>query len=132
MINVLLFRFQQFLGPSTMLLVQGYSEAILFWYLSNSVFGSPQFRKYVSYECHLFFWIFSKFYLDFKNVDKNWEKLFCFWDNCIWIGCCRYCLLRREYLSWAVNVLKNGLKIFHITKSDFFQLNCLNSNQKLW
>ena len=38
-------------------------------------------------------------------------------------------LLRREYLSSAVNVLTNCPKIFHITKIDFFQLNCVHSDQ---
>ena len=28
----------------------------------------------------------SKFNLDFKNEAKNWENVFCFWENCIWIG----------------------------------------------
>ena len=27
-----------------------------------------------------------KFILDFENASKNWEKVFCFLDNCIWIG----------------------------------------------
>ena len=53
MINVPLFRFQQGLGRFILLLVQGCSEAVLFWYLSNDVFESPQFRKYISYECHI-------------------------------------------------------------------------------
>ena len=26
----------------------------------------------------------SKFNLDFKNAAQNLEKIFCFWDNCIW------------------------------------------------
>ena len=38
-------------------------------------------------------------------------------------------LLRREYLSSAVNVLTNSRKILHITKIDFFQLKFLHSDQ---
>ena len=34
-----------------------------------------------------------------------------------------------EYLSYAVNVLTNSLKILNITKRDFFQLNYLESDQ---
>ena len=38
-------------------------------------------------------------------------------------------LLRREYLSWVVNVLTSSPNIFHIAKADFFQINCLHSGQ---
>ena len=34
-------------------------------------------------------------------------------------------LLRREYLSSAVNVLTNTYKALHLTKTDFFRLNYL-------
>ena len=60
---------------------------------------------------------------------KDPEHDFSFWDNSIWIGSVELSLLRREYLSSAVNVLTSSLKIFHITKKDFFQLNSLDSNQ---
>ena len=33
-----------------------------------------------------FFSKHSKFNLDFKNAEKNWEEVFPIWDNCIWIG----------------------------------------------
>ena len=129
MINVLPFRFQQCLSPFTMLFLQGYSEAVLSWHLSNRVFGRPYIWESISYECHLFFGICSKFNLDFQNAERNSEKIFCFWDKCIWIRCRKYSLSRREYLSWAVNVLTSALKILHITKSDFCKLNCVHSNQ---
>ena len=45
--------------------------------------------------------------------------MFCFWDKSIWIVCIHLPLLLREYLSLAVNVLRNGLKNFHVSKSDF-------------
>ena len=38
-------------------------------------------------------------------------------------------LLRREYLSSAVNVLTNSYKALHLTKSDFFRLNYLPNDQ---
>ena len=34
----------------------------------------------------LFFPKYLKFNVNFKNPAKNWEKVLCFWDNCIWIG----------------------------------------------
>ena len=39
--------------------------------------------------------------------------------------CIELSLLRREYLSSAVNVLKKSVKNLHLTKSYFFQLNYL-------
>ena len=41
-------------------------------------------------------------------------------------------LLRREYLSSAVSGLNNSPKILHITKREFFQLNCLHTDQYIW
>ena len=41
-------------------------------------------------------------------------------------------LLRRKYLSSAVNALKNCPKILHITKRHVFRLNSLHSDQKIW
>ena len=67
----------------------------------------------------------SKFNLDFETSEKNSEKVFSFRDNCIRIGCVELSLLRRVYMSSAVNVLTNSLKILHITKRDFFKLNWL-------
>ena len=55
MVKVLLCRLQQCLGPSTMLLVEGFSETGLFRDLSNHVFGRTQFQKDIDYESHLFF-----------------------------------------------------------------------------
>ena len=61
-----------------MLLVEGYSEAGLFGQLSNHVFASPYFRKYISYECHLFLEKHRdlKFNRDFKYAKKNQRKKF--------------------------------------------------------
>ena len=67
-----------------------------------------------------FFWKYSKFKVDFENATKNWEKAFCFWDNFVRIGCVKLSLLRKEYLSSAVNVLKNSYKALRPTKTDFF------------
>ena len=45
--------------------------------------------------------------------------MFCFWDKSIWIVCIDLSLLLREYLSLEANVLRKGLKNFHVSKSDF-------------
>ena len=45
--------------------------------------------------------------------------MICVLDKCIWIVCILLSLLIREYLSSAVNVLRRGVKNFHVCKSDF-------------
>ena len=80
----------------------------------------------------IFFRKWSKFNIDLKNAQKNWEKFFCFWDKCIWICYVKPPLFRREYLSSAVNMLTNSLKISYVTKRDSFTLNYLHSDQLIW
>ena len=46
--------------------------------------------------------------------------MFCFRDNCIWIGCLKLSLLSRENLSSALNMLTNSLRNLDISKRDFF------------
>ena len=62
---------------------------------------------------------------------KNWEKAFCFLDNCIWIGCVNWSLVRRVNLWPVVNALTNRQKILHITKRDIFQLHSLHIDQEI-
>ena len=54
-----------------------------------------------------------------KTQKKIEKKFSCFPDKSIWIVYIHLSLLLREYLSLAVNVLRKGLKIFHVSKSDF-------------
>ena len=61
----------------------------------------------------------SKFNLDFENAWKNSEKLFCFWDNWIWIGCIYLSLLTKKYLWLTVNVLETVLR-FWISRRETF------------
>ena len=75
------------------------------------------------------FWKSFKFNLDFKNVAKNWENVFCLWDNCIWIGIVKFSLLRTRYFLSAANVLTSSPNIWHVNKRDFFQVNWLGSDQ---
>ena len=60
---------------------------------------------------------------------KKIRKSFVFRDNCVQIGSVKLCLLRREYLSSAVNVLTNSYKALRLTKTDFFRLNYLPNDQ---
>ena len=54
-----------------------------------------------------------------KTQKKLQKKMSCFWDKSIWIVSIHLSLLLREYLSLAVNVLRKGVKNFHVSKSDF-------------
>ena len=47
---------------------------------------------------------------------KNPEKVFCFKDNGAWTCCVKVCILRREYVYSAVNVLTNSPNILDLTK----------------
>ena len=69
-----------------------------------------------------FFWNHLKFKLDFKNSTQNSQKIFCFWDNCIWISIVKLSLLGTGYFSSAANVLTSSPKIWHVNKREFFQL----------
>ena len=52
-----------------------------------------------------------KFYVDFRIVAKNPEKIFCFLGNSIWIGWRKFSLLQREYVLSAVIMSTNSPKI---------------------
>ena len=73
-----------------------------------------------------------KFKLNFKNAVKNFEKFFCFWDNCIWIGIVKYSLWGTRYFSSSANVSTSSPNIFHVKKGDLFQLNLLWRNRWIW
>ena len=73
-----------------------------------------------------------KFNLDFKNAGRNWGNLFCFLDNCIWIGIVQFSLLRTGYFSLEANVLTSSPKILDVNKRDFFQLILFGSGQWIW
>ena len=61
-----------------------------------------------------------------QKIDK--KVGFCL-DSCVRIGCVKLSLLRREYLSSAVNVFTNSYKALHLTKTDFFRLNYVPNDQ---
>ena len=54
-----------------------------------------------------------------KTQKKIQKKFSCFRDKSMWIVSIHLSLLLREYLWLAVNVLRKGLKNFHVSKSDF-------------
>ena len=56
--------------------------------------------------------------MQIRKTQKKIRKIFGFWDKCIWIDGIQFSSLIREYLSPAVNVLRKGLKNFHVSKSD--------------
>ena len=114
-----------------MLLVEGSSETRLFRHLSNFVFGVRKFRNRKAMKV-TFFSKCWKLKLDLKNSERNWEKVFSFWDNCIWTGIVKLSLWRTGFFSSAANVLKSSPKILHVNMGDFCQLNWLCSNQWIW
>ena len=64
--------------------------------------------------------------------EKIEKSLFVFEIIASQSGCVKLSLLRREYWSSAVNVLTNTYKALHLTKTDFFRLNYLQSDHKIW
>ena len=113
-LKVLWRRFQQYLGTFTMLLVQGSSETALFRNLSDSVFGVRNFENTISVRVN-FFSKHLKFNINFQKSTKACKNVFCFCDNCIWIGIAKLFLLRTGYLSSAANVLTSSTNILHVT-----------------
>ena len=130
-IKVLWLRFQQCLCPFTMLNVEGSSEMGVFRHLSNHDFRIPNFgiKKAVTVIFHS---KCLKINIDFKKAAKKSEKVFCFWDHCIWIGIVKLSQCRTRYFSSAANLLRSSPKIWHANKRDLFQLNFLGSDWWIW
>ena len=131
MIKVMWCRFEQCLGTFTMLLVEGSSEKGLFRHLSNHVFRVCNFGNEKAV-CVIFFSKIFKTYIRFQKCSKKCWKVYCFLDNCISIGTIKLCLLRTGYFSSAHNKLTSSPKIWQVNKTDFFQLNWLGSDQRIW
>ena len=105
------------------------------------VFSSVNFYTFINDVCGvrnlgntksirvIFFVKMFKTYFRFRKCRIKFRKSFCFWYNCISIGIVKFSLLRTGYLPLAANVLTRSPKIWHVTKRDFFQLNCLSSDQ---
>ena len=80
----------------------------------------------------IFFKKYLKLNVNFRNPSKNSEKSFLLWDNCTWIGSCKFSLLQRKCMSSAVNLLINSPKISPITNRHIFGLNVHLSDEKIW
>ena len=128
MLKLLWCWFQQCFGTITMFLVKVSSQAGLFRHLYDPVFGVRNFENTKCLSV-IFFSKYLKFVIDFKNAAKSWAKVFCFWDNCIWIGIVKLSLLWTGYFSSTGNVLTTSPKIRHVKNRDFFQLIWHGSDQ---
>ena len=127
MIKMVWCRFQQCLGTSVMLLVEGSSETGHFRHLTNQVFGVRKFRNTKAIRV-IFFSKCLKFNLNFKNEAKNWKKVFCFSGNWIRTGIVKLFLLRTGYFSSTANVLTSSTSILHVNRRGFFKLSWLASD----
>ena len=123
-------KFQQWFGTFTMLLVEGSSETRFFRHLSDYAFGVRNFANTKSMRVIFLFKIF-KIESRFQKWSKNGEKVFCFWENWVWIRIVKLSLLRTGYFSSAANVLTSSPNIRHVNKRDFFQLNWLGSDESI-
>ena len=132
-INLLLGKFRQCLGTFTMLLVDGFSETGIFRHLSDYVSGfrNSGIPKFMTVIILFFFQYVQDFHVDLKLAPKNSEKVFCFLDNCIWIGIVKFSPSRTGYILSAANVLTNSAKISHVNKGDFCRLSWLGSDQSI-
>ena len=130
MIKALSRRFPKYLERFHIMTPKACSEMALFRELSNQHFHSLQFQKYISYDDHLFFLRCLKFEVDSRNGIKNREKVFCFSDNCMGIGSCKFAQYSIGYLPSEVNLLTNTPKISHNTRGDIFQIN-FSENDKV-
>ena len=73
-----------------------------------------------------------KIWCTFQKWRKKFSKSFFFLDNFISIGCGKFSVVWRKYLSSAISLITNSPKISDITKRDIFQLHFPHSNEKIW
>ena len=104
------------------------------WNGTFKTFNLTPFSKYVISEIQKlwgssFISKCSKFNLDFENAAKNSEKVFCFWDNRIWIVVVKLSLLRTGCFSSVANVWTTSPKNWHVNRRDFFENNFFASDQ---
>ena len=95
----------------------------------TTIFGVRKFKNTSAMSIILFLEML-KIESIFRKCEKKWDIIFCFWDICLWKFCKKLPLLRREYLSSAVNGLRKCPKISHITQRDSFDLDYLHRDQK--
>ena len=122
MIIVLPCRFQECFRPFTILPVEGSFEMRLFRHFGVCNFLNTSAMK------DIFLSKSSKFNPDFKNKEQNREHFFLSYIVASELIMLKLSLLRREYLSSAVNILTNSLKVLHIAKKYFIYFNYLQSD----
>ena len=125
MVKLLSFRFQQCFGPFTMSLVRGSSELGLFRHLSNHIFWSCKFENKSALRVISFYKNF-KIESKFKKIQIKIQKIS--FVSKIIASKNKLPLLRRKYLSSAVNGITNSPQILHITQRGFLNLYWLHSN----
>ena len=113
MIKVLWCSFQQCWGTFIMLLVEKHD----FLDIYRSTFSECVISEIQYLWGSSFFSKYLKFLVNFKNTAKNWEKVFCSWDNSIWIGIVKLSLLRRRYFSIR-ETFSNSINLAVINKYD--------------
>ena len=110
----------------------------LFRHFSNHVIVSVYFWKYVSYDAHLFSPKCWKVDVDFRNAAKNWEKAFCFSDDCILIACGMNIPQAIMNLPITKRILvigsqcNNSSKIPDNAKRNILQLDFSQSHETIW
>ena len=96
----------------------------------TTFFGVLRFKN-ISAMRLIFFLKMFKTESRFQKCKKTEKIFFCLWDNCIWKCGNKLYLLRRQYLSSAVNVLTNGPNIFHTqTFSNWISFTVINKYGK--
>ena len=73
-----------------------------------------------------------KIWCRFHKWKEKLEKYFRFLDNRIWIGSHKFSQYWTGYLTSAVNVLRNILKIWLNSTGDIFQINFSQNDENTW
>ena len=114
-------RFQQCLGPFSMLTVEQCSETTLFRHLSNHVYGSLQFRKYISYKVYYFFLKMLKILWRCQKGSKNFRKRsFVSQVIAFQLFFCKLSLIRKEYLTLASQCVNRTVPGFQMLLREIF------------
>ena len=79
----------------------------------------------------IFFSEMFKIWSRFHKWNEKLRKIFRFYNNCLWIGNCKWSQSGTEYLSSAVNVLTNNPRISKFNNGDIFRVIFPLSNQKI-
>ena len=101
-----------------MLPLERSSEMGLFRHLSNHLFPVCHFANTKAMRV-IYFFEMIKVSTRFQKCSKKFRKIFCCWDNCIWIGFVDLSLLGTGLFPLAANVLTSSPKIWYVNKRDY-------------